>query len=314
MNSSVPLSGSMGNDSRWRVYPIHEFGEFIAPWDALNHESGSLPFLRSEFLRLALSEFGNGREFLAVCGSERVPRAMGLFTRTRYGMWTTFQPSQLPLGAFLIRQDETFDSILTGLPGALPGLALAVGITQQDPRIARRSPDSSRVATLDYIRTAHVTVSGTFDDYWAARGKNLRHNVKRQVAKLAQDGVSTRLDVIRSPEEIGSAIADYGRLESAGWKAKEGTAVNVQNVQGAFYRKMLEAYCETGSGRVYRYWFDDKVVAMDLCVENSGMLVILKTAYDESYRAISPAFLMRYEYSGRYSMRAVSNASNSSAS
>ena len=58
---------------------------------------------------------------------------------------------------------------------------------------------------------------------------------------------------------------------------------------------MLENYCAQGRGRIYRYWFGDKVVAMDLCIHDELVLVILKTAYDESYKSVSPSTLMRQE-------------------
>ena len=32
---------------------------------------------------------------------------------------------------------------------------------------------------------------------------------------------------------------------------------------------------------------------MDLCIVGGGALIILKTTYDEAYKAVSPAFLMR---------------------
>lgn len=67
------------------------------------------------------------------------------------------------------------------------------------------------------------------------------------------------------PDDIAQAIADYGLLESAGWKAEGGTAIHPDNAQGRFYRAMLENFCRQGRGRVYRYRFDDKVVAVDLC-------------------------------------------------
>ena len=129
-------------------------------------------------------------------------RAMGMLRRLRPGMWETFQPSQLPLGAFLLRKGTPVDGILDGLLRALPGLAVAVGLTQQDPAIVARPPDSLLVETLDYIETATLTLGGTFDDYWSARGKNLRHNVKRQRAKLLEQSVPLKLDVIDTPERV----------------------------------------------------------------------------------------------------------------
>jgi CelD/BcsL family acetyltransferase involved in cellulose biosynthesis len=58
---------------------------------------------------------------------------------------------------------------------------------------------------------------------------------------------------------------------------------------------MLEDFCTLGRGRIYRYWFGEKVVSMDLCIHDQTTIVILKTAYDESYKTISPSTLMRHD-------------------
>ena len=257
---------------------------------------GYPPFLRSDFLAPALREFGTGREILVVRGDGAEASAMGLFVRKTAGVWETFQPSQLPLGAFVQRAGRPIDETIGALVPALPGFGVVAAITQQDPAIVARPPDSPRLRTMDYIETAHVPVAGTFDDYWAARGKNLRTNVKRQRAKLADEGVAVHLDVVETPGAVAAAIAEYGRLETAGWKAGIGTAVAADNAQGRFYTSVFESFCARGAGRIYRYLFDDKVVAMDLCIEDAGVLVILKTAYDETYKNVSPASLMRHEY------------------
>ncbi len=245
---------------------------------------------------LALEEFSDGKEILAVCAQGGTPMAMGLLRRERPGMWQTFQPSQLPLGAFLIRPGESSQHIVDHLIRSLPGVGLSFAVTQQDPDILPRPEASRTVNTLNYIDTARLNVVDSFDKYWATRGKNLRHNVKRQKAKLSEEGIGVRLELLNRPEEVPGAIVDYGRLESAGWKAQEGTAVSPDNAQGRFYRKVFETFCGTGAGTIYRYSFGDRVVAMDLCLESQDVMVILKTTYDESIKAISPAILMRHEY------------------
>ena len=100
---------------------------------------------------------------------------------------------------------------------------------------------------------------------------------------------------ITAPENVVDGLRDYGQLESAGWKAQQGTAIHPDNPQGRFYRAMLEAFCARRAGRIYRYRIGDKVVAVDLCVESGSTQVVLKTTYDESNKALSPAFLMRQE-------------------
>jgi CelD/BcsL family acetyltransferase involved in cellulose biosynthesis len=279
----------------WRVHPISEFQRWISEWNALNSAAGSLPFLQSEFMVPALKEFGAGTELLVICQAGESVSAMGVVRQRRAGMWETFQPSQLPLGAFLMRAEAPVDRLLDTLLRTLPGFGLAVALTQQDPAVVERPSETKLLEVLDYIDTARVTVAGTFDAYWAARGKNLRHNVKRQRAKLLENGMPLRLETIDTPGGVADAITDYGRLESSGWKAHEGTAVDSRNAQGRFYRSVFEEFCRLGSGRIYRYLFGDQVVAMDLCLESGGALIVLKTTYDETVKMVSPATLMRHE-------------------
>jgi CelD/BcsL family acetyltransferase involved in cellulose biosynthesis len=280
---------------KWQVLAGGDFERRSLDWDRLAEAAGAPPFLRSAFLRPALREFGSPREVLAVCSAGGELRAMALLTPTRRGLWTTFQPSQLPLGAWIMHPVEDLESVLESLLRALPGFALAIGVTQVDPELIPRPPDRGRLRTLDYIETAWVPLEGSFDAYWEARGKNLRTNMRKQRAKLGAEGTNTRLEELTRPEEVAGVIADYGRLESAGWKAAGGTAIHPDNAQGRFYRAMLEAFCAAGAGRMYRYRFGDEVVAVDLCIEARGALVVLKTTYDERVKACSPAFLMRQE-------------------
>jgi CelD/BcsL family acetyltransferase involved in cellulose biosynthesis len=191
--------------------------------------------------------------------------------------------------------DQDFEHLLSALAKSLPGTTLIIGVTQQDPSCIARPTRSRRLHTLDYIQTARAPVTGSFDEYWNLRGRDLRNNLKRRRAKLVQEGVAMRLEVLTSADEVASAIDDYGRLESAGWKSAEGTAISSNNAQGRFYRSMLEAFCRAGKGRIFRYRFGERVVAVDLCIEGGNALVLLKTTYDESLKSTSPAFLMRQD-------------------
>jgi hypothetical protein len=262
----------------------------------LNEASGDLPFLRAEFIAAALTAFGDGKELLCTLFEDGECVAMIVVHRSGRGFWTTFQPAQLPLGAAIVRRGCEFPDLLSHLVAKLPGFALTIALSQQDPIYHARPADSPKLATLDYIETPRIVVEGSFDDYWAARGKNLRTNAKKQRAKLKSDGIVARLDVLARPESVSEAIAEYSRMESSGWKGDGGTAVREDNAQGKFYREVFEVLCSAGIGRIYRYTFDGKAVAMDLCLLGSRALVVLKTTFDQTYRAVSPATLLREEY------------------
>jgi hypothetical protein len=279
----------------WQFHPITTFAQHSRDWDRLAEATGGVPFLTSRFLGPALTHLATGSERLALCVEAGEAKAMTIVVRRAPGVWQTFQPSQLPLGPWVMSADDSIYGRANALLRGLPGWAVRLGVTQLDPAIYPRPPASGTAATVDYIETAFVEVAGTFEDYWSERGKNLRANMKKQRRKLAADGVAARFEVLTRPQEMAEAVASYGRLESAGWKAAGGTAISAENVQGRFYRTMLEAFCEAGRGRVYRLCFDDRVVAVDLCIDGGDMEVVLKTTYDETVKSLSPASLLREE-------------------
>ena len=174
-------AGSAVVNMRWEIHSAKEFARFSRVWDEINQATSGLPALDSIFVALLLKEFGTGRELLAIGYRGDTAQAITVLRRKNIGLWETFQPAQAPLGAWIHRLPYTFASLVPGLLGALPGFAVALGITQQDPELVRRPDKSETGETLDYIETARVTISGSFDEYWAKRGKNLRNNTKKQL-------------------------------------------------------------------------------------------------------------------------------------
>jgi CelD/BcsL family acetyltransferase involved in cellulose biosynthesis len=284
----------------WSISPVSEFQKRRTDWDMLNRRCGNLPFLDSMFLVPLMKEFAPpARSVLAMGRSGEQLVAAAVVVPKGFARWETFQPSQLPLGAILVESGVPLGDVIDSLLGSLPSLSLAVGATQIDPRFVPRPEDARTRQTLDYIDTAWVEIDADFSSYWAARGKNLRQNMKKQRNRLDAEGRATCLEVIRDPASVAKAVDEYGSLESTSWKAGGGTAIETHNAQGRFYRAMLENFCGTGRGSIYRYLIGDQVAAMDLCIESDETLVILKTTYDASDRTLSPAFLMREEQFAR---------------
>ena len=280
----------------WRVCSSDEFSVNADEWDALNACTADLPILDAAFYRESLAQFGDGSERLVMGRVDGELVAAGILTRERQGIWSTYQPSQAPLGAWLIRPDFDMAHTCGSLQRALPGFCVLLGISQQDPRLSCRPDDLGRLRTLDYIDTASIPVNGSFADYWAARGRNLRQNLKRQRNRLDREGRRARLEIIVDADAIGAAVDDYGDLEFCGWKAEKGTAVHRDNAQGRFYRNVLEHLAAKGEATIYRYWYNGELAASDLCVHRNGVFIILKTAHNEKFGKTSPTHLMRQEY------------------
>jgi hypothetical protein len=277
----------------WSFKPQTAFSFLADDWNALNRESANSPMLDAEFVSDMLKYFGEGNEMLAVCQAGGKLAAVAVLSRTKLG-WETFAPAQAVFGSWLLAKDVPLVEALRSLANSLPGFALSFGVSRQDPALTPRPQDGNGITTLDYITTGRVSAAEGFDAYWALRGKNLKHNSKRQRNGLARNGVATRLETIRDPSAIGGAVNDYATLESKGWKGKAGTALHPDNEQGKFYRAVFENLAARNEAVVYRYFYGDALVAVDLCVHRDGVLTILKTTHDEQQTS-SPALLMREE-------------------
>jgi len=279
----------------WILFSATDFEQHSRQWDRINLESSGTPLLDSRFILPLLKTFARGDEILALYGDSAMPTAMAILVQIKPCVWSTFQPSQAPIGSWVQKQMVSIRHLADELLHTLPGFPLLLSITQQDPDLFSRPQENKKLGTIDYIRTARITTNCTFDKYWSSRGKNLRHNLNRQRNRLSKNGIKTRLETVTNLEDVWKNIVDYGRLESAGWKKAHGTAIHPENMQGKFYYEMLRAFSAFGRARIYRYYYNDQIKAMDLCVIGNGCLVILKTTYDETEKTTSPAILMRQD-------------------
>ena len=281
----------------WEYSPARtSFVSMREEWDSLNRAGYDHVLLDSRFVASSLRWLG-GEDVLVGVQKESPGRGMVLVARKGIGRWETFQPSQAPLGMFLVGPDQDPREALLQSLSSLPGAALQLGVLQQDPdfSLLLTVPRNDQIQVLEYIRTPRLQLVGTYEEYWNSRSKNLKHNLSRQRKRLAEQEKHLELICHRRPDAVASALREYGRLESRGWKAKDGTAVEENNSQGHFYREVLESFCSTGEGAIYQLLLDGKVVASDLCLARNTMLVVLKTAYYESLEHISAALLMRQD-------------------
>jgi CelD/BcsL family acetyltransferase involved in cellulose biosynthesis len=279
----------------WHLFPMADWPQLRGEWQALQRRVQASALLDADFIEPFLP-LPQAQPVIARAVLEGRTVAMTVLTRTSPFSWNTLQPAQAPLGLWLQDPGIAQAHLARALLARLGTPAAVLGLLQRDPLLEARPPDQGRARCVDYIATAHVPLEGSFEDYWAARGKNLRTNLKKQRARLDGANVATRLDLVRDAGQVDAAVRDYGRLESAGWKSAQGTAVQGGTPQGQAYAAMLSAFCARGAGRIYRYWLGEQLAAMDLCIEDGQQLVVLKTSYDESLATqLSPALLMREE-------------------
>lgn len=265
-------------------------------WDALNRRRHNHILLDSGFV-LPLVRYFAPPEVLLGTSTNSVRPGMALIYSRKFGSWETFQPGQAPLGLFVAASPGDPGGYLSEILNGLPRSAMQVAILQQDPDFSIFSRDLAgpSVEVLDYIQTARTQINGKeFENFWATRGDDLRKNLMRRMRRLEKNGERLELLTIREPGAVAEAIRIYGQMEARSWKGREGTAITEDNDQALFYREIMEHFCARGEGLIYQLCLNGKVIGSEIYLERNGMLVGLKTTFDEDSREISPGFLMKY--------------------
>jgi CelD/BcsL family acetyltransferase involved in cellulose biosynthesis len=290
------LNPSSGRANWVLLKAAQEFPALRDTWDLLNSRHGSHLLLDSAFVGSVVRHFARPDTLLAVSDGADAA-GMVLLERIRPGCWQTFQPSQAPLGLLALSDWRTAGDQLQQLMRKLPGYTISLSVLHQDPEYSAFLPSegSRNTQWQDYMTTARVTLNGTFDEYWANRSRKLGKDLARQRRRLLERHSHIEYVVDRDPAAVAAAIDDYGRLEIAGWKGRAGTAVTRDNVQGRFYREVLETFGARAEASIFRLLLDGQTIAMELSLERDGTMVDLKTTYDESLSGLSPFSLLEQE-------------------
>lgn len=269
----------------WNLLPFDSrAGVLPSEWQQLNERRfGAHPLLDADFLGPLLREYGDDSIRLARLDDGGDVLGLALVRRVRPGKWALFQPDQAPLGPIMVDLERVDASgAIAGLLTSLPGLAAELELTFLDPQFSPLPPQGPCVEWIPYATTMGVETTGSFDEYWAARKKQLRYNLRNYQKRLVEAGIEPRFEVITEPDRIAWAVDDYGDLESRGWKAALGTAIHRSNSQGKVYREIMRGFAERGSALATRMLIGDRLVAGWLIIVSGGMAVMLKTTFDES--------------------------------
>jgi CelD/BcsL family acetyltransferase involved in cellulose biosynthesis len=278
-------------NSHWRIQQLaNGLGEHAGAWDALNLRLfNGHPMLDSRYVDGLLRHFGTGAEYLCVREQDGVQMAMLVLSRRAAGIWGSFLPAQAQIGPVLMQMPMDMQDLMRHLPG----FVAEIDILCNDPDYGDCSTsDRSMLDSTAHALTMNVSLKGSFEAYWGQRSKNLSKNLKRYERRLATDGIERSFICLTDPGEVSAGVARFAALESKGWKGRLGTAVSVDNTQGEFYSKLLSQFAASRQGRVYELWFDDKLAASRLVISAKGMVIILKTAFDESFDIYAPGRML----------------------
>jgi hypothetical protein len=244
--------------------------------------------LSAAFVGGLLKHFGDGRQRLAVLGDLADPEAMCVLHPRGGGLWSTFLPSQAQVGPLLIGARESIAAMI----GALPGYAVGLDLLCVDPDLLDLGAVTGRRESTQHALTMNVRLDRGFDAYWAERPSGLRQNLRRYERRAVADGLQPRYEQINEAQAIVDAVTRYANLESQGWKGAKGTALSPQNDQGRFYMELMHVLASQKCAVVHELWMGDRLAASRLVIISGGMLVMLKTTYDETLDKYAPGRLL----------------------
>lgn len=277
----------------WSLLPARpNFRSYAPHWDALNERLyGSHPLLSSRFVEALVTHFASHSDVLAIHRESNEVDGMVLLTPARY-KWRTFLPSQTQIAPMLVSNPH---SLLT-LRSALPSTVVALDLLCQDPEysIAPELRQHHCHEDTPHATTLYISLSGSFENYWQARSKKLRQNIRRSLRSIEDAGVSYALHVRDEVTSVQQGLETYAAIESRGWKGRAGTAIRPSTSQGRFYADALTRLTQAGAAAIYELHLDATVVASQIVLHNQHMLITLKTTYDEQYASFSPGYVLDY--------------------
>jgi CelD/BcsL family acetyltransferase involved in cellulose biosynthesis len=152
-----------------------------------------------------------------------------------------------------------------------------------------------RVVVVRRPRAASPTVSLEGADPEHLLNAGHRSDLRRFHRHAEKHGAVTTELLCPKQDELPALLDAAFRVEASSWKGKQGDALLQQPKMRAFFEHFAGLTCASGVLRMAFLKVDDRPIAMQLSVECSGALWLLKIGYDEAFSDCSPGSLLMYE-------------------
>jgi CelD/BcsL family acetyltransferase involved in cellulose biosynthesis len=210
----------------------------------------------------------------------------------------------------LIGQNQIFEAsdFLYSSTECLPELARTVVALGRPVRLTRVPDKSAIIPALESAYRGRGLVvkrpaAGcpwiALDQSWEEPDQHLnsgRRSDLRRARRIAEGLGAVKFE-IRSPEpaELQALLSEVYAVESAGWKARDGSGLAVDARMGSFYKSYAEGACSRKVLRLAFMRINGRAVATQFAVEAGGGYWLLKVGYDEEFKRCSPGILLIHE-------------------
>jgi CelD/BcsL family acetyltransferase involved in cellulose biosynthesis len=202
--------------------------------------------------------------------------------------------------------DTTLEAMLTYIAGnpALPKFIALEAMTAESQTMYALTRVLARRGSAPVVlaRSMRPKLASTLDGkkyLEKALSSGSRKKLRQQRRRLAEKG-SLEFRVMRDTGTVRDALKQFLALEAAGWKGRQGTALLNSQADATFARAMIEDLALRGEASVHAIYLNGRPVSMQIVLRAGPAAFTWKTAYDESWRDVSPGMLLLEDYTADF--------------
>jgi CelD/BcsL family acetyltransferase involved in cellulose biosynthesis len=138
----------------------------------------------------------------------------------------------------------------------------------------------------------YLEIDATWKEPEAHFNSGRRSDFRRAQRRAEKFGQITYEYLSPPPASFDGLLAEAYDAELNSWKGRNGTALAIDPVRSAFYRRYLRDCCEKGILRLAFMRIDGKAIGMQIAIESQQRLWLLKIGHNEEFSGASPGTLL----------------------
>jgi CelD/BcsL family acetyltransferase involved in cellulose biosynthesis len=138
------------------------------------------------------------------------------------------------------------------------------------------------------------TSAGEWDAFATRIGKKRRAELRRTERRLREQG-DLHIEVYTGGPDLDARLAEGYRVEAAGWKGEQGTAIASTQTMGGFYTAVAHWAARQGWLHLVFLRLDGRAIAFEFILAHDRVMYDLKGGYDEQYRAWGPGIWLMHQ-------------------
>lgn len=273
-------------------------------WNELLREShNDLLFMRHEWLSAWWQAYGRAadlRVLLLYDDGRLIGAAPLMRSATRWhGLpirLLKFTSSGVTPRSFLLARDNdpsVIGELLTALQSVrahwdmleLADIPIEVYDNAETQEVFRRC--SPRTICVPSRQSPYLDLTGSYEDFLAARSANTRSRYRRAWKKVSAAG-HVELRKLTSNEDVMSALEDAFLVSARSWKGDFGTDMASTAASRDFYTRLADVGSRNGWVTLWMLYLNGSPVAMQFHVLYGGCAYLLRTDFDKNQNDLSP--------------------------